>query len=204
MYYVELVVGVFPLAVGYGAGHMFHHRGRKGIQRVGGEGGDVVSPRIPFRGIAVVCWKQPEGRSCAYTAHQADACVGIGQSAVGQVGAHGILKQIVAAMVKIFEGGVRPACSERAGRGSLCLYHGLVLPVVVVEQPSGEHLFGSQSLVAFLAVYFYAEVAGHGLERHHSVAVEDQELAEIAGEIRRYGRGNTGGIGCGRGGIYGR
>ena len=71
--------------------------------------------------------------------------------------------------------------------------HGLIKPFGRVEEPSAEHLFGSETLVRGIATEFGGEILGKGLQRADTSFVEYIHLSHLVRTLAR--QGGRGGLG---------
>ena len=62
---------------------------------------------------------------------------------------------------------------------ALNLYYRFILPLVTVEDETGEHLLSGKSFVTALAVEFLCEVEREGLHGADAVVIVDEQRSEL-------------------------
>ena len=119
-----------------------------------------------------------EEAACADHADEVELLVGGGGAGILFV-EEGFFELVAVDIDKIGEGGTAATDAEQSAGGAvLDADHGLALPIVVEEEPAGEHLFGGEALVGGLPTDLDGEVAGKGLQGADAVVVVDVEVAE--------------------------
>ena len=80
---------------------------------------------------------------------------------------------------ELVDGAIIRQVHRRLQLSTFHLDEGFACPFVSVEYPTGQDLFGCQSLVAPSTIYLLAEVECVGLNRTDAVVIEDIQLAKL-------------------------